>query len=250
VNSTAFRGNFLTDTGGPDHMYAQWMFYRVNGIGGDTRERPFGNYTSGTVTTGLTGAFSGNTATYNLTDSALLGTRFTATWTRTLLDGPSAGAATLTSSLVVRNPNLTPLSISLFHYVDFDLNGTPGGDSATGGAPGLIQTDGAVRLTYLPGTLPSAYQGATYPGIQDLLTDSAVNNLNNTGLPFANGDFSMAYQWNLTIPGNSSVTLTSVTAITPVPEPAAVVAVAAVGLGLAGLVRRRFKGRAARRTLA
>ena len=133
------------------------MFYRVDG---DTRERPFGNYTKtdgGTVA--MSGSPSGNTMTYSITESAASGTRFTATWTLQLQDGTVPGEATVLHSVTVTNPTASPLTLSLYHFLDFDLAESTS-DSATGGMNEMKVADGGLYGTYKPLTTASRFQAS------------------------------------------------------------------------------------------
>ncbi|HEX4590033.1 MAG TPA: PEP-CTERM sorting domain-containing protein, partial [Gemmataceae bacterium] len=159
--------------------------------------------------------------TYNWTDQGPTGgTRFAATYTSTLAHGAQTGTATLAQSFQITNPNASALSIVLFNYADIEANGPNplDTDTATGGLGSITDSDGPWQVTHAANGA-SAFQASVYSDIRDFLLDSAVNNLNNSGLPFGPGDYTGAFQWNLTVPANGSLTVTSSLAIAPVPEP-------------------------------
>jgi hypothetical protein len=225
--------SFRTESTTPNQLFQNWWYYRVDsGVAPGTREYPFGTYSrsAGGQISG-TSNYSGNTAVYNWTD--LLGgggTRFQATYTSTLTHGAQTGTATLSQAFQITNPTPSALTMVLFNYADIDANGPNplDDDVATGGINSITDVSGGWQVTH-SAVGASAYQVTTYSGIRDFLLDSAVNNLDNTGLPFGPGDYTGAFQWNLTIPGGSSVTVTSALAIAPVPEPGTLALTALAG---------------------
>lgn len=246
-SSPAYSDVAFRPDGGTNHLWSQWLFYRV---AGDTRERPFGNYTkSGGGSVAMTGNQSpANTMTYGLTETGASGTRFTGTWTIQLQDGAAPGAATVLHSVTITNPATaaSDLTISLFHFLDFDLNGSGTGQSATGGLNGMTITDGVVRGTYSPSptTPATAYLVGSGGTIDPGFLNGSLTDLNNSGLPFGPGDWSGAYQWkDLVIAPGGSFTIQFEMGVSPVPEPGSVFALAAAGLGLVGLRRARLAPR-------
>jgi hypothetical protein len=236
TDTTQFRASFRPEGGSTSNsLYDQWMFYRV---AGDTRERPFGNYSSGGITTSLTGNFSGSTATYSLTDVNTNPTpdvaRFTATWTMNLVDNAAPNSASLNHTVRINNPGANPLTISLIQYVDLDLANTAGNQTATGGINGMYSTDGTLIGSLVATTPVTAFQASAFSTLRTALTNNTVTDLNNSGLPFSPGDVTFAYQWNVTIPAGGSTVIQSQMGISPVPEPGVILACC---LGFAGLAR-------------
>ncbi|MFO0937273.1 MAG: PEP-CTERM sorting domain-containing protein [Gemmataceae bacterium] len=238
INGTTFRATFMPD-GQVNNLYDQWMFYRINGSGNglitvDTRERTFGNYTTGGISTGLTGTFSGSAATYNLTDSRNL----SAAWNINL-NQSNATTATLSHSVTFTNTNTTSLNVTLIQYIDLDLNSVPSGSNASGGLSGMLVSDSSGHYSnFTPGTTPNAYQVTAYSTLRTALVNNSITNLNNTGLPFTNGDYTGAYQWDFTIGANSSLTINS-SLISAVPEPGSIVLISAGLAGAAGVWKKR-----------
>lgn len=234
-SNASFRPEGGTTT---NHLYAQWLFYRVDG---DTRERPFGNYAktpTGSGSVSMSGSSSGNTMTYSITESAASGTRFTATWTLQLQDGTVPGEATVLHSVSVTNPTASSLTLSLFHFLDFDLNGNTS-NSATGDINEMTITDGGMYGSYKPLTAASRYQASTGSPTLDVgLLDESVTSLSNGGLPVSENDWTGAYQWDLMLAAGESRTIQFEMGVSSVPEPGTVLALAAAGLGLVGLARR------------
>ncbi|HVK18591.1 MAG TPA: hypothetical protein VM533_16780 [Fimbriiglobus sp.] len=222
-----------------NHLSAQWLFYRV---AGDTKERAFGGYTKsdgGQLTLTNTVAPSGDAMTYAFTEQASGGaTRFTADWTIQLSDGQAAGEATLSHSVTITNPTAAPLTISLFHFLDYDLTGEFDGHSATADLSGMTITRGSATGTYTPLTAATHYQSDAYGTIDTTLNDGGISILSDGDSTFTNGDWIGAYQWDLVIQPGQSFTVEFEMGVSPVPEPGLVLTLAACGLGLAGLARR------------
>jgi hypothetical protein len=241
LTSTTMRASFRPEGGATTNsLYDSWMYYRV---AGDTRESPFGNYNpTGPRDVLMTGSFVGNTATYNLTDQVSNSTRFTATWTMNLVDSATPNTSTLYHTVTLNNPGATPLTISLFQYVDIDLSNVATGQSATGGINGMYSTDGTLVGSLVAVTPATAFQASPFSDLRTSLSNETVTNLNNTGLPFSPGDVTFAYQWDVTIPAGGSTTIQSYMGVQPVPEPGMVLACC---LGLAGVGRLYHKRRKA-----
>jgi hypothetical protein len=232
-------GVFKTESTAPNQLFQNWWYYRVQG---DTREYPFGTYTrsAGGQIAGSSN-YTGNVATYNWTDTnASAATRFTSTYISTLNHGAQVGTATLSQSFQITNPGVTALTIALYNYADLDVNGPNpvDTDTATGGITAITDADGPWQVVH-SAVGASAFQVSVFSNIRDFLLDSSINNLNNTGLPFGPGDYTGAFQWNLTIPAGQSATVTSALAISPVPEPGTLLLTGAAGAGALAWRRRR-----------
>jgi hypothetical protein len=212
-------------SGATDHLFQLHHWYRVNGV--NTREFALSTLTSSTA--------AGNTANlvYDEPES------FRANVTYTITE-PGAGQALLTATVMLTNNGNGPISLAFFEYSDFDMHGAIG-DSAT-----LDSPSPAFRMTIRDATGPiqaswraldtSAYQVTTFATVRGLLTNTAVNNLNNTGLPFGPGDFTGALQWDVNLGPRESFMIQSSYALSP--EPGTLIA---VGLGVAALAMRRRK---------
>ena len=126
----------------------------------------------------------------------------------TILDGV-LGAATLVSELTVTNTSPGPITLHLFNYLDADVGDTFTGDSASllGGDTTLMQVaDTSVFDTVQYRAEESiAYQVTVFASLRSMLEDGDVTTLDNSGLPFAPGDFTGAFQWTLDLaPGESA----------------------------------------------
>ncbi|MEQ1920895.1 MAG: CHRD domain-containing protein [Pyrinomonadaceae bacterium] len=204
----------FTGVGTGDYLFEDGWWFRV---AGDTQESFFPVPTA----TNCTGA-NGTVTWTNVSARGL----FDATNTLTL---SSAGAnqGQLILTMAITNTTASPLTISLFHGADFDVNGTAGTDNAT-----LVSPNTHIRVT--DSTAGNAEQRAFNPAanaflvrpfaattdVFGVLGDAAVTNFDNTTLPSSNFDYTGAFQWNLVIPagGTSSV---STALVTNVPATAA-----------------------------
>ncbi len=107
-------------------------------------------------------------------------------------EGPSGG---FLSVMHATNNNASPRQFTLFHYVDLDLAGTTAGDTGEMLAPYTMRfADGTSHALYRFWPSASHFQVAAWPALNALLTDGTVTNLNDTGLPFAPGDVTAAFQ--------------------------------------------------------
>jgi hypothetical protein len=190
----------VTGPAGTDHGYQHWWWVRVNGV--DTREYCLANATSPSWS-GSQGSMAFTNATY----SALV--------VYTVTGGPpGSGRGQVTARLTLTNNTQAPLSLAVFSYLDYDLNATAGSDSATLLSSNRIGISEGSTTAEFYGPGAAAYQVTAFATLRGLLTNTTVDNLANTGLPFGPGDWTGGFQYNLTLPANgSSATVTSVFSI-------------------------------------
>ena len=215
-----------------DMAYESWWFYRVSG---GTRESAFA-----APDIELYGGSVGVLDWANPTGLGL----FDASLSVEVIDPGTGG--NLFQNMRIRNTSGTALTISVFHYSDFDLNGSSGGDRAALGTnpDGLQinQTEGA-QVARIVGYGANNYRVSRYAQILADLTDTGIDDFSNNGLPLNNQDVTIGFQWNVTIAAGSyadfmtqfssnAVLLPPSATVLPVPEPATATLVA---LGLAGL---------------
>ena len=213
--------NFI-GVGTSDYLFEDGWWFRV---AGDTQESFFPVPT----TTNCAGA----AGTITWTDVSTRGL-FSATNTLALTSA-AAGSGQLVLTMSITNLSaVNPLTISLFHGADFDVNGST--NNAT-----LLNPNDRIRIINTGGEFaeygglnPSANAFLVRPfstttDVFGVLGNAAVDNFDNTALPAFGNDFTGAFQWNLVIPpsGTSSVTavLTGNSAL-PVAQLAPVAAVA------------------------
>ncbi|MFN7021004.1 MAG: GC-type dockerin domain-anchored protein [Phycisphaerales bacterium] len=194
-----------------DQLFQQWWWYRVSGV--NVREFALSGRTSSVA--------SGNTHTLTFTEPE----GFNATLVYKITDGPDSPAtANVSSTLTVTNTTGSSMTIDVFVYLDYDLQGS-GGDVAVLVEPGRMQiTDQASGFNgQFMAVDALQHQVATFATVRGLLTDADIDDLNGTGLPFASGDFTGAFQWRATIGAGQSRAFRSAFSLnTPaVPEPPA-----------------------------
>lgn len=200
---TSQTSNF-TGVGTGDYLFEDGWWFRV---AGDTQESFF--------PAPSTTACAASDGTITWTDVNGRGA-FSAINTLNITSaGAGQGVLTLTMS-VTNLSTVNPLTISLFHGADFDVNGSAGLDSANLLFPNthLRITDSTLGFAEYKASTPfaNAFLVRAFAAATDvfgLLGDTSVTDFDNSGVPFGPSDFTGAYQWNLTIPpaGTSSVTV-------------------------------------------
>lgn len=208
--------------GGPDSVFNDWWWFRgVN----DTREFAIANATSRTLV-------GGNGVVYGYNVAGLDG-ELSYTMTQ-----PVANSARVDQRWVLRNNTSAPIKVDMFHYIDFDLNG------ATSNTASLTTPNNRMLVEHVAsgttadwwGVGAHSYQVTSFATLRGLLTNTVVNNLNNTGLPFGPGDYTGAYQWTLQVAPGAAVSIISSYGVNTaaIPAPGALAL-----LGLGGLVAAR-----------
>ncbi len=226
-----------------DHQFQSAWWFRGPG---DTREFTFANGVSGTVTVAgtLVGNNTGNldTGGYDFTVTNTAGYSFASNQRWTIYN-PSATAGTnvqVVATNTITNTGNQTANFSLFFYQNFDVSNTTNNTAALID-PNYIRIESGTESIDWFGANANAWQVTeSLFGVQSFLTDTSITNLNNTGLPFT-GDFTGAFQWDITLDAGQSLTLMSGYTLNgaAVPEPGTF-SVLALGLvGLAGVRRRR-----------
>lgn len=184
-------GGSFTDPNNTNHMYQNWWWFRTNL---DSAEKPLFD---------LTSMMSGGANNVNLVftedagslQNALL---FNLTYT---LTGISPTMAKVEIEWSVRNIYGQSPTVDLFAYSDFDLNDSADDDSGVLVNPQTTRyIDGttAVEVIASSGSLVG-YDVDDYSDLIDLLGDSSVYNVSNSGLPFGPGDMTNVFQWRATL---------------------------------------------------
>ncbi len=194
----------LTGAGTGDQLFETGWAFRVSG---DTRETFFPVPTAQSYTS--------PTSTIDWTDVAARGLFSAQEISVVKNTGGPSGIVTMTMKITNLSGS-SPLQIELFHAVDIDAGGT----AATDVGALLYRnnhirvTDGATRVEY-KGVGAKAYVVRAFNTTADvfgLLDNTAVNDWDNTGLPFASGDITASFQWSLNIPASGSASVTAVIA--------------------------------------
>jgi len=188
------RGERTTSAGGlgdykslggtaPDHMFQNWWWYRTDS---DTREFALSNLT----------AFDqpqANTVSLTYEESGL---RYEITYT---LTDVGDNQAVVVAQLTITNGTSTPIELNLFNYSDFDMEASSGSDRGELVRPGYMRVFETNTAHIATPQTPFAWQIGAYPDVRDLLTDTDIDDLNNSGSPFGPGDFTGAFQWRFTL---------------------------------------------------
>lgn len=123
------------------------------------------------------------------------------------LNSLGTGNGHLVIVATITNPSATgSRTVDLFHYHDFDVNGTAGGDTAVALSPNWHRiTDGTTVAEVIasPNFLVG-WELNTWPNVRNRLTDAAISNLPNTSPSVGPADVSGAFQWRFALgPGQS-----------------------------------------------
>ena len=206
VEDGAGRPTSFQPDGTVDHLASDAWYFRPEG------------FLSGTSGFSLvSSSVVGNTGTITYSNGGLVD----AVMVLTVVDGVGPGRATLTQTMTITSRLTQPAVWHLFHYANWDVNGTPAADAAVLGPGGRMDVaDGPTTVQYA-GVSRLAYQAAENPNLLNgPLSGFPVGTLDNSGLPFAGANFTGAFQWDFTLNPNQSATASMVA--TAVPEPAAV----------------------------
>jgi hypothetical protein len=178
--------------GGDDtnQLFQHWWWFRVQGT--DTREFALSTRTSNSA--------AGNLLTLNYAEFE----GFTARVTYTLTDGPVPASCNVAAEVRISNLLGSPLQIALICYLDLDLEGAAS-DSAALLSPTRIQiADASGFFGQFLAIGPSTHEVDDFSQLRSRLSDTNIDNLSGGGLPFAAGNWTGGFQWNLTVPVGAS----------------------------------------------
>lgn len=245
---------------GIDHLQRQWLWYSVDG--GAAAQIDAGATTSA--------SFIGDTATLSYDNGSFL-----TEVVYSIYGHADASVSGIDERVTITNTSGGAITMSLFQYNDFDINGVANTDFAFKGAyvddvatastTAITQGDGATlsESNVDPATGLIAYDIVTDGSILDMLTnamadDALSGDVNDTSVTIIGpGNIEWAWQWNLTIAAGDSFTINKQKSISGFgaptfffgfdsPEPATIpepVSLALFGAGLmaVGMIRRRRK---------
>jgi PEP-CTERM motif len=189
-------------------------------------------------------------------DSSHLTTTYTAPSFSIRLDyvlSGGVGTAGLHESITINNTTANALDFHFFQYSDFDLGGTPGGDTVQLGTDlhgqynyVLQQKSGGFQVQEADVVPSSTHaEAGFFPQTLNELNGVSGLQLNDNAGPLT-GDVTWAFEWDYSagspvglIPGGGSVSISKVLTLT-VPEPSSA---AFIGLGMLALALRLRRSR-------
>ncbi|MGC8783438.1 MAG: PEP-CTERM sorting domain-containing protein [Armatimonadota bacterium] len=186
-------GNFV-DPNSVDHMYQNWWWFRTNL---DGYEKPLANLVS-MMPGGANSVSLVFTEDAGSLPNALL---FNLNYT---LTGVSANSAYVNISWSIQHiygQMPIPITVDFFAYSDFDLNGTPGGDTAFAPLPvHVLYNEGTTTVDVIASeTALVGYDIDNYPNLLNLLNDSSVYNVSGSAPSTVPGDMTNVFQWRQTL---------------------------------------------------
>jgi len=216
---------------GTNQLYQEWFWYRIgNGAQQSIDSLPLISY-SNLDPALLRATYAGNGLQVSVQYTLLGGS-------------PGSGASDVSEQISVLNTSGSPLDLHFYMYSDFDLGGTPGGDSVhlVGSTPnGAIQVDGAtgVLSDTVVAPTPQGWEANYYPVTLNALNSGGPIVLNGA-LSAGPGDVTWALEWDKVLGAGGTLIISADKNIATeaVPEPASLLLVGGGFLGLAGLGRR------------
>jgi len=231
INTASQLGMFNWTVDGVNQLYQQWFWY---GIGSGTSQSSIDTISAPTITT--PNAYSAYINYHNASLSAQV---------NYVLTGGvlGSGGSALNESIHIVNVSNGNLALRFYQYSDFDLMGSPGGDTLqlyrnlAGKFYEAVQTKGNVEMSETD-VVPGADHG------EASLFNSLVTRLNggtqitladNTGV-VGPGDTAWALEWDVTLAPGASLDISKNKVISAVPEPGTL---SLLGLGFLALVWRK-----------
>ena len=222
--------------GAVSELSREWFWYSVGTVGSSNPEQAINT---------LTCTLDNPSATYVSTGYDTLNQEFTKSGQfkidlTYLLTGSSGASSDVSLQIAITNLGSTSLSFHFFQLAEFGLGGSSSSNTAqvTTNSHGYYvsasQQGGGTTLSFTASPGANRAQVGIYPAIYNLLTSSQGANLNNSAGPAGPGNTEWALQWDLTIAGNGTTTITEDQnmSLPVVPEPATLSLLALGGLAL------------------
>jgi hypothetical protein len=210
---------------GVDHLYDQEFYYRVGSSGAES------NFS--TMSWSTPSVFADR-----FSIQGGVSTLFDVEMTYTLT-GASTNS-TVNESIRITNTSASAISLHLFKYVDFDLNGNAMGDTVEKiNANTFQQVDGNILTEMVLTNAPTAWDVGPF-GSHYGLRDGSTTTLTDTSGPYS-GDATYVMEWVLNLSAGQTTSFGSTTFLetTEVPVPAAAWLFGSALLGLASVGRTR-----------
>jgi hypothetical protein len=225
--SQAGMNNWTVD--GVNQMYQQWFWYRIGATG---PQSAINTISAPTVATAAGRIIDTGYSNSSLSVDILY-----------TLTGGTAGSNTSDVAETIRiiNNTASAFTIHFFQYSDFDLNGTPAGQTATFISPNAFQqtgpAGGAVMTETVTTPAPNTHEAGLYPNTLNSLNSVPSYTLNGTNS--ATGDATWAFGWDQTIAAGGTFIISKDKNIrAAVPEPASMMMLGGVMLLISRKLRK------------
>ncbi len=224
-NTTVPDNNYDWTVDGASQLYQQAFWFRVGGSNPEQSVHSLPIGVEGTTDTNFDGFQDSLFVRYLDPDN-----RFKIETRYTLNGGANgSGASNMGEQISITNTGSVPLDFHFFQYADFDINGSPSGDTAVfTNANAVRQFELGSELTETVVTpVPSHREVAFFSTTLSKLTDNLPTTLSDTpafGVPLGPGDVTWAFQWDFTVGPNSTFQISkdkNLKAGPTIPEPAA-----------------------------
>lgn len=207
-----------------NQLFQSWWWYRVDAPAAQGHETSFGNGQPDNRT------FTGNTATFSGTEENVLGPGaggdllYEITWT--------VNGSRLDSTLTVTNTTNQPLTMSLFHYGDVDVNGAPDDVADVDDDFNVFISDVSTPNVFVQysGSDPDLYMVSPRGPLIDSLNDDSTTTFNNTNEVMSPSDVTAGFQWiDVIIPAGETENFEIGFNVIPTPGAAGLLALASLG---------------------
>ena len=219
---------------GTDHLFQQWFWYRLEGMGQEQSLDHLGFLGAQTSDTNSLVDPRDDTLTAYYGD--LQGFHVEAKFG---VQGglPGSGASDVAEQIAFHNLTDETVRLWFFEYADFDLNGTADNDTVRiQGGNTALQSDAVATVSEtVVLTMPVRLETNFYDNTLQSLTDDAVTLLNDDAGPHT-GNVTWAFEWELEVPAGGTLHISKDKNL--IPEPATL---ALLSLGAAVLLRRRSR---------
>lgn len=221
-------GMYFWSVGGQNQLNQQWFYY---GIGGGPQ------FAVNTIS-----AASYTQPTANSLITTYANSLLSVSIKYVLTDG-GTGQADVAESISIHNISGSPLNLSFFQYSDFNLGGTPGGDTLFMDNQNAFQQKGLTAIA--EGIIDPAadhFEANTTGGPTSTLAKlNTTSGLILSDSAAASGDVTWAYQWlylPLGVNETRDILKDKQLQVSLIPEPSTM-ALLAVGMGVLALRKRR-----------
>jgi hypothetical protein len=234
VSASTPAGMFNYAVDGVNQVNNQWFYYRAGSMTSEASIDSIGTLT----------AVQSDARDLSLTYSAA---GYSARVVYSLVGGSSgSGQSGLNETITfINNSATSDLTLSFFDYSNFQLGGTPTGQTLQFGTSvipppvhynSFTQTAGSLSLTskLISITSPTHIEAALYNQTLASLTDNAPTTLDDNPGPVS-GDVTGTFEWDVDLAPDASLTISQLVDITPIPEPSSALLLA-LGLGVGATV--------------